>query len=117
MRITLVIGSLVVGGAERVLTVMAHYWVERAHEVTLITVASAKEDFYQHHPGIHRIALGLTGRSSHVVAAGWNNFRRLKRLRQAIRTSIPDVVLSFIDQANVLTLAASLGLGIPVIVS
>jgi GalNAc-alpha-(1->4)-GalNAc-alpha-(1->3)-diNAcBac-PP-undecaprenol alpha-1,4-N-acetyl-D-galactosaminyltransferase len=117
MRITLVISSLAAGGAERVLTSMANYWVERAHQVTLITVASADDDFYKHHPGIRRIALGLAGHSPHAVAAGWNNFRRLKRLREAIRTSKPDVILSFIDQANVLTLVASMGLGIPVIVS
>lgn len=117
MRITLVISSLGPGGAERVLTGMANYWAQRTHEVTLITVASAKDDFYPHHPGIHRMALGLTGHASDVFTAGWNNLGRLKRLRQAIKVSQPDVVLSFIDQTNILTLAASLRLGIPVIVS
>ena len=38
-------------------------------------------------------------------------------MRYEIRVSQPDVVLSFIDKTNVLTLAASLGLRIPVIVS
>lgn len=117
MRITLVTSTISGGGAEGVLTRMANYWAERAHEVTLITVGSAKEDVYPLHPGVRRIGLGLMGQSPHVGAAWWNNFRRLKRLRQAIKVSHPDVVLSFIDKMNVLTLAASLGLGIPVIVS
>jgi glycosyltransferase involved in cell wall biosynthesis len=117
MRITLVVSSVSGGGAEGVLADMANYWAERAHEVTLITVASAKHDIFPLHPGIRRIGLRLMGDSSHLVAAGWNNFRRFKRLRQAIKVSHPDVVLSFIDKTNVLTLAASLGLGIPVIVS
>ena len=118
MRITLVISDVGGGGAEGVLAGIANYWAERAHEVMLITVASAKDDnIFPLHPGVRRIGLRLMGDSSHVVAAGWNNFRRLKRLRQAIKVSHPDVVLSFIDKTNVLTLAASLGLGIPVIVS
>jgi GalNAc-alpha-(1->4)-GalNAc-alpha-(1->3)-diNAcBac-PP-undecaprenol alpha-1,4-N-acetyl-D-galactosaminyltransferase len=118
MRITLVISSVGGGGAEGVLTRMANYWAERAHKVMLITVGSAKDDDpLQLHPEIRRIFLGLMGDSPHVVAAWWNNFRRLTRLRQAIKVSHPDVVLSFIDRTNVLTLAASLGLGIPVIVS
>jgi glycosyltransferase involved in cell wall biosynthesis len=117
MRITLVVSTISGGGAEGVLARMANYWAERAHEVTLITVGSAKDDIFPLHPGIRRIGVGLMGDSPHVVAAWWNNFRRLKYLRQAIKASRPDVVLSFIDKTNVLTLAASLGLGIPVIVS
>jgi len=117
LRITLVISTLANGGAERVMTAMANYWVERGQEVTLITFASAKEDFCLLHPGIHRVGLDLMGASSHVADAMKHNFRRLKRLRQEIKASRPDFVLSFIDQTNVLTLGASLGLGIPVIVS
>jgi glycosyltransferase involved in cell wall biosynthesis len=117
LRFTLVISSLGPGGAERVMAIMANYWAEHAREVTLITLASRTHDFYPLHHGVHRIALGVTGISSHVVSAVWNNLRRLQRLRQEIRASQPDVVLSFIDQANVLTLAGSLGLGIPVVVS
>src|SRR5215467_11082835 len=109
MRITLVISAVGGGGAEGVLIRMANYWAERAHKVMLITVGSAKDDDpIQLHPEIRRIALGLMGDSPHVVAAWWNNLRRLTRLRQAIKVSHPDVVLSFIDRTNVLTLAASL---------
>jgi len=117
LRITLVISTLANGGAERVMTVMANYWAERDQEVTLITFASAKEDFYSLHPGIHRVGLNLMGASSHVAVAMKHNFQRLKRLRQEIKASRPDFVLSFIDKTNVLTLVASVGLGIPVIVS
>lgn len=117
LRITLVISSLGPGGAERVMAIMANYWAEHGREVTLITLASRTHDFYPLHHGVHRIALGLTGTSSHIASAAWHNLRRLQRLRQEIRASQPDVVLSFIDQANVLTLAGSLGLRIPVVVS
>ena len=116
MRITLVIESLGGGGAERVASIMADYWAEHGQEVTLITLASEREDFYSVHSRIHRIALGLTGPSYSFAHAIRNNVMRSKGLRHAIKASRPDCVLSFLDTTNVLTLVATLGLGIPVIV-
>jgi GalNAc-alpha-(1->4)-GalNAc-alpha-(1->3)-diNAcBac-PP-undecaprenol alpha-1,4-N-acetyl-D-galactosaminyltransferase len=42
---------------------------------------------------------------------------RVLRLRDELRRSRPDVVISFMDTTNVLTILASRGLGIPVIIS
>jgi len=39
MRITIVIGGLTGGGAERVTVNLANAWVERGRQVTLLTVA------------------------------------------------------------------------------
>jgi GalNAc-alpha-(1->4)-GalNAc-alpha-(1->3)-diNAcBac-PP-undecaprenol alpha-1,4-N-acetyl-D-galactosaminyltransferase len=116
-RITLVISSLGSGGAERVMSVMANYWAKHDREVTLITLTSVQEDFYTLHPRVRRIGLGLNVNSSHVIAAIKNNLQRVKRLRHEIKTSKPDVVLSFVDTTNVLAVAATVGLGIPIIVS
>ncbi len=116
MRITLVISNLGAGGAERVMSVMANYWADHGYEVTVITIASAGEDFYALHPRVHRIGLGLYRSSSHVAASVWSNFVKLKRLRQELKRSRPDIVLSFIDTTNVLTLTASVRLGVPIIV-
>jgi glycosyltransferase involved in cell wall biosynthesis len=99
------------------MSVMANDWARHGRDVTLITLASASIDFYPLHPGIRRISLDLYRPSASFAAAVRNNFLRLKRLRQEIRASRPDVVLSFIDTVNVLTLAASLGLQIPIIAS
>jgi len=117
MRVTLVISTFGAGGAERVMAAMANHWAEHGREVTLITLASAREDFYALNPRIKRIGLEAAGVSSNIAAAVWNNLQRLKRLRQEIRASRPDIVLSFIDKGNVLTLAATLALRIPVVVS
>lgn len=117
MRLTLVIFSLSCGGAERVFSTMANYWAVKGKEVTLITLASESTDFYTIHPQVKRVALGLTASSAHLWEALRNNVRRLKRLRQAIRTSEPDIVISFMDRTNVLTLLAGLDLDRPVIVS
>ena len=39
MKITLLIGSLAGGGAERVVCNLANYLVEKGHEVTVLTVS------------------------------------------------------------------------------
>lgn len=96
---------------------MTNHWAARGREVTLITLASEATDFYPLHPGVKRIALGLTAESTSLWESLRNNLRRLKRLRREIRASEPDVVVSFIHTVNVLTLLASSGLGVPVVVS
>jgi glycosyltransferase involved in cell wall biosynthesis len=118
MRITLVISSLGTGGAERVMSVMASYWAENGQDVSLITLASSVSDFYALHPAVKRIGLGLLVTSSHrLIKAALHNIQRLKQLRKEILASRPDVVLSFVDTTNILTLLASFRLGVPVIVA
>jgi GalNAc-alpha-(1->4)-GalNAc-alpha-(1->3)-diNAcBac-PP-undecaprenol alpha-1,4-N-acetyl-D-galactosaminyltransferase len=114
-RITVVIASLQAGGAERVLSALSNSWAQQGREITLITLAPLDTDFYTVDPGVQRVGLGLVGPSSNSAAAVKSNVRRLRRLRQEIKRSRPHVVVSFVDQTNVLTLAASRGSGIPVI--
>jgi glycosyltransferase involved in cell wall biosynthesis len=114
-RITLVISYLGGGGAERVMSVLANYWAEHGRKVTLITLGLVDEDYYAVDHGVHRVALGLRLSSPHFAAAIKNNFRKMKRLRQEIRASQPEVVVSFTDTTNVLTLASTVGLAVPVI--
>jgi glycosyltransferase involved in cell wall biosynthesis len=116
-RITLVISSLGSGGAERVLSTMANFWVEHGRAVTLITLAAAGEDFYPIDSRVQRVALDVLGASTGAIAAARNNLRRLQRVRSAVLKSRPDAVLSFIDRTNVLVLLALTGTGIPVVVS
>ena len=117
MRITLIISTLGPGGAERVMSIMANYWAVRGEYVTLVTIDSSDTDFYPLDPHVQRVGLGLMRDSSNFLAALRNNVLRVRRLRQAIRASHPDVVLSFLGRTNVLVLVSTLGLGRPVIVS
>ncbi len=117
MRITLIISRIAIGGAERVITVMANYWATHRHDVTLVTIGSQEDDYYVVPSQVKRIGLNLGGSSQNLAAAVWHNAKRLKRLRSEIRANRPDVVISFIDVTNVLTLLASIGLRVPVIVS
>lgn len=116
MNLTLVISSLECGGAERVMARMANYWAARGHRVHLLTLA-AGDPFYDLDPRIRHQRLGLTGRSANALEGLRRNIRRMMALRCAICQSRPDVVVSFMDRMNVLTLLATRRLGIPIVVS
>lgn len=117
MRITFIISSLSAGGAERIMSVMANYWADKDWGITLVTLDSVTSDFYKLHPDIKRIAMGLMGESSNPLIAIKNNLIRIVRLRHEIRSSKPDAIISFMDRMNVLTLLATRGLGLNVIIS
>lgn len=95
---------------------MANYWAAKGEEVALITLASEGMDFYALHPGVRRAALGFSPKPSGPMEGLLANLRRVLSLRRSIRSSKPDVVISFVYRTNVLTLFATRGLGVPVVV-
>ncbi len=118
MKVTLVIHAMGSGGAERVMSIVANYWADHGWEVTLLTLVGQSEpSFYTLDPKIHVQQLGIAGSSANAIEAIGSSWRRIKALRAAIIASQPDVVISFMNTANVLTLMACWNLNIPVIVS
>jgi GalNAc-alpha-(1->4)-GalNAc-alpha-(1->3)-diNAcBac-PP-undecaprenol alpha-1,4-N-acetyl-D-galactosaminyltransferase len=118
MRITFVIHSLAPGGAERVASNMANYWARNGCQITLLTLKGETEPpFYELHPAVALHPLGLPGKSDNLFKELGNNWYRLSAVRNAIRASRPDVVISFMDLTNVLVLLAAVGLRIPTIVT
>jgi GalNAc-alpha-(1->4)-GalNAc-alpha-(1->3)-diNAcBac-PP-undecaprenol alpha-1,4-N-acetyl-D-galactosaminyltransferase len=117
MRITFVISALNSGGAQRVMSTMANYWDAHGESVALITVTGKEhQPFYSLSPGVQWLPLGQARSSRTPIHAVLNNARRLLRLRQTIQRSKPDVVISFLDTTNVLTLLSTRATGLPVIV-
>ncbi len=117
MRIAFVIFSLSGGGAERVASTLVNYWANAGDQVTLVTIDSSDSDFYSLDSRVMRIALDLRRRSRNWAEFVRNNVQRVRHLRKVIRACEPDVVVSFLDTTNVLVLLASLGLGVPIVVS
>lgn len=118
MRLTLVIPALGAGGAERVMATLANAWVGRSWDVTIMTIeAEGIPPFYALDPAIHLRPLGIARNSPDTIRGIRNNVWRLGVLRRAIVESKPDVVVSFLDQTNVLVLAACSGLALPVVVA
>lgn len=117
MHITLVISSLWGGGAERVASVLTNGWAEQGNDVSILTFEHGEGQSYPIDRLVRLRRLGLLRASNHLWQGLRENARRIRILRRAIRESQPDIVVSFMDQTNVLTLLATRGLKIPVIIS
>ncbi|MGK7887259.1 MAG: glycosyltransferase family 4 protein [Crocosphaera sp.] len=120
MRLTLVISSLSSGGAERVMSIMANYWVSKspAWDITILTFDDGSQPpFYDLDSRISHIPLALAKNSANKVIGLWNNLQRISKLRKAIYETNPNVIISFMTTTNVLTLLAKQGLDIPIIIS
>ena len=117
MKVLLFTTTLGPGGAERVLTLLAREFAARDHEIILLTLSSADNDFHSPGPSVRRIGLGLTSSSSGVIAGVAANIKRVRAVRSVFVQEHPEAVISFLDTANVLALAAAFGAKTPVIIA
>ena len=117
MKICCVVSSLAVGGAERVLSLLANAWAARGRKITIVTLTGVSSDAYELDHRVERVGLDLEKESRSPAQAIVNNVRKILGLRRAVTTVAPDVVLSFMDKVNVLTLLAVVGRPASVIVS
>jgi glycosyltransferase involved in cell wall biosynthesis len=115
MRILTVIYSMDCGGAERVMASLANGWVSRGHQVIVVTL-SGETSFYPLSPSVEYRALYAAYQSHNLAERCFNNLRRLRQLRRTIRDAHPDVIVSFLDTTNVMTLLSTFGIHVPVIV-
>jgi glycosyltransferase involved in cell wall biosynthesis len=116
--LVIITGSLEAGGAERVLADMANYWDSKGWRITFATWAGrSSEDFYALEPGVQRVWLDVDTANTAALAKLWAYVRRVRKLRRLLASVRPDVVLSFIDTSNVMTLLACMGLRLRVVVS
>jgi glycosyltransferase involved in cell wall biosynthesis len=115
MRLTLVIPSMLGGGAQRVLSLLANAWTARGDEITLFALEGNDPSFFALDASVRFRCLGI------VQTTGGNKLlallHRLSSLRRSLRDSKPDVILSFLSRANTLTILSAVGLGVPVFVS
>lgn len=98
----MVIASLGSGGAERVATTLANYWVQVGWRVTVITWSEQDCDFYVLAPGVRRVALNLADESAGTMARLRNKVRRVRALRKVFVSEQPDIVLGFMPSTNIL---------------
>jgi GalNAc-alpha-(1->4)-GalNAc-alpha-(1->3)-diNAcBac-PP-undecaprenol alpha-1,4-N-acetyl-D-galactosaminyltransferase len=116
VKIIFVIYSMTAGGAERVAATLVNHWVAAGEQVTIVTIAPSASDFYDLDGRIRRVGLGLSRPSRNWREFFVNNFHIIMRLRELMRDTRPDVVLSFMDVVNLRTLLAAFGTRIPVVV-
>ncbi len=116
-RIALTIHAMFGGGAERVMSQLATRWSAAGHEIHLVTWSTPDTDHYSIPPEVRRYGLGLLKASSSRWRGLFANVHRVRTLRSTLRTVQPDLILSFCDQMNIVTLQAARKLPIPVIIS
>jgi GalNAc-alpha-(1->4)-GalNAc-alpha-(1->3)-diNAcBac-PP-undecaprenol alpha-1,4-N-acetyl-D-galactosaminyltransferase len=111
-----VVSSLRAGGAERVIARLASDRAEIERTV-LITLDSTATDFYKPSSKLERVALSMLEPSRSRLHGFAANVGRARSLRRALADSKCDIVVSFVDATNILTLIATYRLGLSVIVS
>lgn len=115
MKICCFIYSLDAGGAQRVMTNLANYWVSNGHELTIVTYDSRHDPYFDLDARIKLVQKNLSGGT--FLRRLLNNILRIPKFRIVIKSVRPDIVLSFIDRTNVLVLLSTIGLKVPTIVS
>jgi len=104
------------GGAERVAATLVNAWADRGDKVTLVATFSGRGTcIYPLSARVNLVYLAdLANKQGNRVKTYFSRFRALRAL---IRESRPDVLVSFLTNVNNLTIVASRGLGVPVILS
>jgi len=133
MRITMVIGGLTGGGAERVCVNLANAWVALGRQVTILTYAHSVAPAYAIDPKVELRDFGWPRRASSIelnlvsIAPVLRGLERagcfdlieeitiIAMLRHAILETAPDLVVAVIDMTNVRVLAAMHETDVPVI--
>ena len=118
MRIAFVIPNLGAGGAERVASLLCNEWAAQGHAVTAITFdAAGAGGFYRLDESVALRQIDAVNRRANPVWRVATNLRRRSRLSAILRALAPEVIVAFTTEANVVTLWAGAGLGVPVVVS
>ncbi len=77
MRITLTISTFDIGGAQRVMALMANYWAAHGHNVSLVSLSPQSKDWFELHQMVKRVPLDLLSDSSNLGRAVSQNARRV----------------------------------------
>lgn len=103
------------GGAERVVTNLAHQFYQEGYEVLIATEWIGENEF-QIDPGIRRVHVGLSeaDEKKHRVL---QVLTRITNLRKFVKEEKPDVLIAFAQKANYRALMATVGIKVPVIIS
>ena len=130
-RIVFVIPHLGAGGAQRVLVNAANVLAERDIDVHVLVVNPQPESYQLDSrvsvrsrgphsvegPALMGASKRALGKACNTVAAMWLVVRRAGWLRNTIREIQPNAVLSFLTTTNILTILATRGLCVHVVIS
>ena len=147
LEVTFVISHLGAGGAQRVVSLVANEWARRGKRVEVVTLTDTYADVHHLDPRVERTTIvrrrkpvesgaptesvltdilprSMLSRAFAVVLRPATKLASLAvyvfmlfRIRRKLTRDKPKVVFAFIAPTNILTILASQGLGIRVIIS
>jgi glycosyltransferase involved in cell wall biosynthesis len=118
VRIALILPGLGAGGTERVVNVLANAWARRGWAVTVACFEPpGTPAYYPFDPRVTLHRLGAPAPARPRLRAPLRVPQRIGALRRALRAAKPELVISFLARTNVMTLIATAGLGLRVVVS
>ena len=103
MKIIVVVPQLTLGGAERVASLLTQEW-SRSNKVFLVVFDSKKPAF---NFGGELIDLNIPASNS-IIKKIFNILHRILKLSATIKIIKPDIVISILENANVVSTIASL---------
>lgn len=115
--ITVVIGNMGEGGAERVLSYLIRHWSDSGWEIELITRSGPEKDNYPIPEQVKRTVLHTGGKPKTKFHSLFKHINHIIKLRAALKKSRNRVVLSFLTKHNIYTILASLWLNKKIIIS
>lgn len=111
MKISFFIGSMGMGGAERVISILANHYSKKGWDVDIVLLLENKVGYVLHN---NVSVVDLAGKSSSYYK---NLPFWFRSIRKYLKNRKPDRIVSFVGRINALVLASSIGLKVPVIVS
>lgn len=120
MHLALIINSLGIGGAERILVRLAHEWADRGYKISFITFFQETSFNYRlntEHNNITLINLGEKKINNNLCSQIIKITKRIIILRKLFIKLKPNAIISFLVGANINCLLANICLNIPIIVS
>jgi glycosyltransferase involved in cell wall biosynthesis len=97
------------GGAERVTAYQANYWAERGHKVGIIVYDKTPSHFPLH-PNVQLFTNDLARVSKNKIETAFNIFRQAFVLRGWFRRLQPTSVIAVMEEVNMVSCIASIGL-------
>ena len=112
-KILFYINSINYGGAERVLVNLANTFSNNDYDVVLVTSFEGEKEYVLDEK-VNRKILEKTQKSQYFIK---KNAIRISRLRKILKNEKPDIVISFMAEANFRSIIATRFLGIKTLIS
>lgn len=111
MHIMIVTASLESGGAERVIAQLINGWSNSKIKCSLILLKKT-ERFYTIYEGVKLYEIGQLDSIAYI-----DKIKKYKKVREIVKNSKPDIVLSLPEEIGIYVIGALLGVKVPVVVS